>query len=48
MGDDQYTVPNTVAIEPTFVVGFPLALTSIRPWPLVPLFQISFFFSEEQ
>ena len=35
MGYDQYTVPDTAAVEPT------LALANIRPWPLVPFFQIS-------
>ena len=36
---DQYSVPDTVAIGPFFF--FPLALTNIHPWPLVPFFQIS-------
>ena len=30
MGYDQYTVPDFVAVEPTFV-----ALVNICPWPLV-------------
>ena len=37
---DQYSVPDTVAIRPIFFC-FPLALTNIHPWPLVPFFQIS-------
>ena len=36
---DQYTVPDTAAVEP-------LALADIRPWPLVPFFQISLKNSE--
>ena len=40
MGYDQYTVPDTVAVEPTFCL-FPLALADIRPWPLVSFFHIS-------
>ena len=40
MGYDQYTVPDTVTVEPTFA-AFLLALTKIRLWPLVPFFQIS-------
>ena len=40
MGYDRYTVPDTVAVEPTFVT-FPLAFVNIRLWPLVPFFQIS-------
>ena len=40
MGYDRYTVPDTVAVEPTFV-AFPLALVNISLWPLVPFFQIS-------
>ena len=39
MGYDQYTVPDIVAVEPTFVAFF-LALANIYPWPLVPFFQI--------
>ena len=45
MGYDRYTVPDTVAVEPTFV-AFPLALVNIRLWPLVPFFQISLKNSE--
>ena len=40
MGYDQYTVPNTVAVEPTFQY-FPLALAD-----MCPLFQISLKNSE--
>ena len=40
MGYDQYTVPHTAAVEPTFFC-FPSALADIYPWPLVPFFQIS-------
>ena len=39
MGYDQHTVPDTVAVEPTFV-AFLIAHANIRPWPLVPFFQI--------
>ena len=46
MGYTQYTVPDTVAVEPTFVARFPLALTDICPWPLLPFFQISLKNSE--
>ena len=45
MGYDQYTVPDTVAVEPTFV-AFLIAHANIRPWPLVPFFQISLKNSE--
>ena len=45
MGYDRFTVPETVAVEPTFV-AFPLALVNIRLWPLVPFFQISLKNSE--
>jgi len=38
MGYDQYTVPDTVAVEPTLICRFPLALADIRPWPLLPFF----------
>ena len=37
MGYDQYTVPHTVAIEPTVFVF--LALANVRQWTLVPFFQ---------
>ena len=33
-------VLDTVGVEPTFVAQFPLALANIRPWPLVPFFEI--------
>ena len=45
MGYDQYTVPDTVAVEPTFFF-LSLALANKRPWPLVQLFQISLNTSE--
>ena len=43
MGYDQlqYTVPDTVAVEPRYFCCFPLALANIRPQPLLPFFQIS-------
>ena len=44
MGYDQFTVPDTVAVEPTFVLS--LALANIPPWPLVPFPQISLKKSE--
>ena len=31
MGYDQYTVSDTVAVEPSFVAFFPLALANVRP-----------------
>ena len=37
MGYDQYTVPGTVAVKTSFVAF----VANIRPWPLVPFFQIS-------
>ena len=40
MGYDQYTVPDTVAVEPKFCC-FPQVLVNIRPWSLEPLFQVS-------
>ena len=40
MGYNQCTFPDTVAVECTFV-AFLLALANIRPWLLVPLFEIS-------
>ena len=48
MGYDQYTTPDTVAVEPTFAAFFlkEIALANIRPWPLVPFFQISLKNSE--
>ena len=45
MGYDQCTFPGTVAVESTFCC-FPLALANIRPWPLVPFFEISLKNSE--
>ena len=44
MNYDQYTVPHTVAIEPTVFVFS--ALANVRQWPLVPFFQISLKNSE--
>ena len=40
MGYDQYTVPNDCSCR-TYFCCFPLALTNLCPWPLVPFFQIS-------
>ena len=40
MGYDQYTVPNDCSCR-TYFCCFPLALTNICPWPLVPFFQFS-------
>ena len=34
MGYDQFTVPDTVAVQPTLICYLPLALANIRPWPL--------------
>ena len=34
-------VPDTVAVESTFVAFLLIALTKICPWPLVPFFEIS-------
>ena len=45
MGYDQYTVPHTVAIEPTVFV-FIIALANARQWTLLPFFQISLKNSE--
>ena len=42
---DQYTASDTVAVEPTLFCCFPLALTNICPWPLVPF--LSNFFEEQ-
>ena len=39
MGYDQYTVPDTVAVETSFCC-FPLAPANICPWPIVSFFQI--------
>ena len=40
MGYDQYTIPDTVAVQITFV-AFPLANANLSPWSLVPFLQIS-------
>ena len=40
MGYDQCTVPNDCSCR-TYFCCFPLALTNICPWPLVPFFQSS-------
>ena len=40
MGYDQYIAPNDCSCR-TYFCCFPLALADIRPWPLVPFFQIS-------
>ena len=40
MGYDQYTVPDNAAVDPTFCC-FPLAFANIRPWTLMPFFQVS-------
>ena len=45
MGYDEYTIPDTVAVELSFFC-FPLALSNISPWPFVPFFQISLKNSE--
>ena len=44
MGYDQYTFPDTVAVESNLCC-FPLALAHIRPWPFVPTH--SNFFEEQ-
>ena len=44
MGYDQYTVPDTVAVELSFVAF--LALSNISPSPPVPFFQNSLKNSE--
>ena len=44
MGYDQYTVPHSVAIEPTVFVF--LALANVRQWPLVPFLKNSLKDSE--
>ena len=41
MGYDQYAVSDNAAVKIIFYCCFPLALTNIRLWPLVPFFQIS-------
>ena len=40
MAYDQYTVPDTVAVEPTFA-AFLSAPANTRLWPLGPFIQIS-------
>ena len=45
MGYSQYTVPDTLAVEPTFV-AFLEHLQTYRLWSLVPFFQISLNNSE--
>ena len=46
MGYDQFTVPDTVAVEPIFVTFLLIALPNIYPWPLLPFSQISLKNSE--
>ena len=45
MGYDQCTVPDTIAVEPTFVAFFYHSQTC-GPWPLVSFFQTSLKNSE--
>ena len=45
MGYNQYTVPWHCSFQ-TYFRCFPLALGNIRPWPLMPFFQISLKKSE--
>ena len=45
MGYGQYTVPDLLSCQ-TYFCCFPLALTNIRPWPLVPFFETSLKSSE--
>ena len=45
VGYDQFTVPDDSSFQ-TYSCCFPLALANIRPWPLVPFFQISLKNSE--
>ena len=45
MGYNQYTVPWHRSFQ-TYFRCFPLALGNIRPWPLMPFFQISLKKSE--
>ena len=45
MGYDQYTVPDTIDVEPTFVAFLSHSQT-LCPWPVVPFFQISLNNSE--
>jgi len=48
MGYDQYTVADTDRSSLIYFRCFPLALAYIRPWSLVPFFQISLKNSEKQ
>ena len=41
MGYGQYNVPGTSCSCQNVFCCFPLARANIRPWPLVPFFQIS-------
>ena len=45
MGYDQYTVLDDCSCR-TYFCCFPLALANIRPWPLLPFFEISLKNSE--
>ena len=45
MGYDQYTVPDTVAVE-LLLLSFILAIVKISTWPLEPFLQISLKNSE--
>ena len=45
VGYVQYTVPDTVSVEPTFV-AFLQHSQAYRPWPLMPFYQISLKNSE--
>ena len=45
MGYGQYTVPDLLSCQ-TYFCCFPLALTNIRPWPLMPFFETSLKSSE--
>ena len=48
MGYDQYTVADTDRSCLMYFRCFPLTLADIRPWSLVPFFQISLKNSEKQ
>ena len=41
MGYYQHTVPETIAVEPTFVAFLSHSQTYVHGWPLMPFFQIS-------
>ena len=45
IGYGQYTVPDLLTCQ-TYFCCFPLALTNVRPWPLVPFFETSLKSSE--